>query len=149
VSPGVTGVGGSPLPEPTGAKVDIMFVIIFSMLSMPDCMLVIVVSIVDILIWMVYLVLPVRLEALEALSVSIVTVWVRGFLDGGAVSSCRVRRVPPPPIVEIESSSVRSFYKVKTSQRLGTSVAALSLAFILSKSAILGSASKTMLSSSS
>jgi hypothetical protein len=102
VSPGVTGVGGSPLPEPTGAKVDIMFVIIVSMFSMPDCVLVIVFSIVNILVWIVFLVLPVRLEALEALSVSIMTVWVRGFLDGGAVSSCWLRGVtPPPPIVKI------------------------------------------------
>jgi hypothetical protein len=114
---------------------------------MPDCMLVIVFSIVNILVWMVYLVLPVRLEALEALSVSIVTVWVQGFLDGGAVPSCWLRHVPPPPIVEIESSSVRSFWKVKTSPRLGTPAAASSLAFILSKCAISGSASKTWLSS--
>jgi hypothetical protein len=46
----------------------------FCMFFMPDCMSVMVFSIVDILVWMEYLVLPVRLEALEALSESIVTV---------------------------------------------------------------------------
>ena len=48
--PGVTGAGGSPLPEPAGAKVAIMLDIICSMFFMPDCMSVIVVSIVDIFV---------------------------------------------------------------------------------------------------
>jgi hypothetical protein len=43
-----------------------------------------------------------------------------------------------PIVDEIEKLSVRSFWKVKTLSHLGTSAAALSLAFILSKSAIWG-----------
>ena len=74
--PGVTGVGGSPRPESAGVSFVIMLIIMVSMF-MPDCMSVMLFSIVDILVWMVYLVLPFRLEALEALEalpVSIVTV---------------------------------------------------------------------------